>query len=190
MYKMCKTQQSAKRQRHIVDCMNEMLMSTPFHEITVQSLCQSAQIPRKTFYRYFDGKEDVFSAMVDYAMLDYEQFQGPYRDGEAHTSEKDMEKMFCFWRERDDFLTAISRSNLIGKFIERAIYTSFQEKMGMTMATQASDQNMFRVATCFSMCGLFALIWDWRRRGYLETSQEMARIAVRLLTHPLYHPLS
>lgn len=35
MYKVCKTKQSAERQRYIVDCLMEMLFSMPFHEITV-----------------------------------------------------------------------------------------------------------------------------------------------------------
>ena len=93
MYKVCKTKQSAERQRYIVDCLMEMLFSMPFHEITVQALCKKADIPRKTFYRYFEGKEDVFDAMVDQVMLEYERFPGPYRQGEHRTSEKDMEKL-------------------------------------------------------------------------------------------------
>lgn len=190
MYKACKTKQSAERQRSIVDCLMEMLLSMPFQEITVQALCLKADIPRKTFYRYFDGKEDVFDAMVDNVMLEYERFSGPYRVGDRRTSEKDMEKLFSFWREHDAFLTAVSRSGMIGRFIERSIYTSFQEKLGMTLATHQMEPDSFRIATCFSMCGLFALIWDWRRRGYSQTPREMARIAVKLLTQPLYQSLT
>ena len=189
MYKICQTKQSAERQRHIVDCLFEMLKSIPFQDVTAQALCQKSEVPRKTFYRYFDGKEDVFDVMVDYIMLDYERFPGPYREGERRTSEKDMEKMFLFWHEHDDFLTAVSRSGLSGRFIERSIYTSFQEKLGMTMVAQQESLDWFRITTCFSMCGLFALIWDWRRRGYPQTPQEMAHIAVKLLTQPLYRSL-
>ena len=190
MYKVCKTKQSAERQRYVVDCLMEMLFSMPFHEITVQALCKKADIPRKTFYRYFEGKEDVFDAMVDQVMLEYERFPGPYRQGKHRTSEKDMEKLFSFWHEHDAVLTAVSRSGMIGRFIERSIYTSFQEKLGMSSATQQTTPDSFRITTCFSMCGLFALIWDWRRRGYPQTPREMAQITVKLLTQPLYHPLT
>ena len=71
-----------------------MLKSIPFQDVTAQALCQKSEVPRKTFYRYFDGKEDVFDAMVDYIMLDYERFPGPYREGERRTSEKDMKRCF------------------------------------------------------------------------------------------------
>ena len=64
-----------------------------------------------------------------------------------------MEKMFLFWHEHDDFLTAVSRSGLSGRFIERSIYTSFQEKLGMTMVAQQESLDWFRITTCFSMCG-------------------------------------
>ena len=59
----------------------------------------------------------------------------------------------------------------------------------MTMVAQQESLDWFRITTCISMCGLFALIWDWRRRGYPQTPQEMAHIAVKLLTQPLYRSL-
>ena len=81
MYKICQTKQSAERQRHIVDCLFEMLKSIPFQDVTVQALCQKSEVPRKTFYRYFDGKEDVFDAMVDYIMLITSAFPVPTAKG-------------------------------------------------------------------------------------------------------------
>lgn len=59
MYKMCKTRQSAQRQRYISDVLFQMLRKNKLDDISICSLCQKAQIPRRTFYRYFDTLTDV-----------------------------------------------------------------------------------------------------------------------------------
>ena len=59
MYKICKTKQSADRQRYISDVLFKMLLRHSIDEISISSLCQKAKIPRKAFYRYFDTLEDV-----------------------------------------------------------------------------------------------------------------------------------
>lgn len=83
-------------------CLVEMIRSQTFGEITVQALCERAEVPRKAFYRYFDGKEDVFLAVVDHLLLEYEQFDGPYRPGERRTAEKDTENCFCVPMSREN----------------------------------------------------------------------------------------
>ena len=187
MYKVCKTQQSAERQRHIVDCMMEMLHEERFESITVQALCNRAQIPRKTFYRYFEEKDDVISAMADLIMMEYEKFSGPYREGDRRTSTRDMEKLFTFWYQNRDMLDLFDRNSLTQRLIERFIVVGCNENVGERLiARKEDDREMFHMVIKFSVCGLFALILNWRRRGYAQTPQEMAEIAVRLLTQPLY----
>ena len=82
-------------------------------------------------------------------MLDYERFPGPYREGERRTSEKDMEKMFLFWHEHDDFLTAVSRSGLSGTVYRALNLHEFSGKLGMTMVAQQESLDWFRITTCF-----------------------------------------
>ena len=188
MYKACKTALSAQRQRHIVDSMVEMLQSRRFSEVTIQSLCQKAGLPRKTFYRYFDSKEDVIDAMIDFATTDYESFCGPYLEGEPRTSEKDVEKLFLFWLQHKNILDALRRSGMSGRLIGRSMHLSYLEKVGYRLVNQGEEAgpDVFRMTTYFSICGLYVLILDWHHRGCRETPQEMARATYKLLTHPLY----
>ena len=76
MYKDCKTPQSAQRQRHIVSCLVCMMQTQTFQEITVQDLCRKADVPRKSFYRYFECKEDVFTAAIDFLIFDFDPIIG------------------------------------------------------------------------------------------------------------------
>ena len=54
MYKLCKTEESCKRQALIEEVTLDLMHKKPFDEIKVSEICQYADIPRKAFYRYFD----------------------------------------------------------------------------------------------------------------------------------------
>lgn len=149
-------------------------------------------MPRKTFYRYFDGKDAVFTALTDQIMLDYEQYTGPYAEGEKRTSEKEMEKMFLFWYEHRELLSAIVRSNMMGLTLEQFMETGYAERLGkrlVNLPELEDDSKIFRMTTFFTTSGLFAILLDWLRRGCEESPKEMAAMTVQLLTRPLYRAL-
>ena len=149
-------------------------------------------MPRKTFYRYFDGKDAVFTALTDQIMLDYEQYTGPYAEGEKRTSEKEIEKMFLFWYEHRELLSAIVRSNMMGLTLEQFMETGYAERLGkrlVNLPELEDDSKIFRMTTFFTTSGLFVILLDWLRRGCEESPKEMAAMTVQLLTRPLYRAL-
>ena len=58
MYKICKTEESIKRQIEVETALYELLKKKDYVDITVTELCVAVNMPRKTFYRYFDEKTD------------------------------------------------------------------------------------------------------------------------------------
>ena len=57
MYKLCKTEQSANRQRQLEEGLLQIMLTRHFEEVSVSELCDQLQIPRKSFYRYFSSKD-------------------------------------------------------------------------------------------------------------------------------------
>ena len=57
VYKICHTEESSRRQRELELVLLEAMLRQPYERITLTELCQKAQIPRKTFYRYFPTKD-------------------------------------------------------------------------------------------------------------------------------------
>ena len=55
MYKLCKTEQSANRQRSLEQGLLQAMQIKHFDEISVSDLCAQLDVPRKAFYRYFDS---------------------------------------------------------------------------------------------------------------------------------------
>ena len=76
MYNLCKTEQSALRQRQIEDTLLSEMAVRRYEGISVSDLCQKSAIPRKAFYRYFSSKE---GGTVRHA--------GPPADGVWHRSD-------------------------------------------------------------------------------------------------------
>ena len=74
MYKLCKTEQSAKRQRELEQVLLRMMNSTLYEDITVINFCENAGIPRKAFYRYFSSKDGALHALLDHTLLELESF--------------------------------------------------------------------------------------------------------------------
>ena len=71
MYKLCKTEESANRQREIERTLLRLMIDKHYDDITVSEICIEANIPRKSFYRYFDGKEGVKQALLYHTLSEF-----------------------------------------------------------------------------------------------------------------------
>ncbi len=190
MYKACKTQQSAKRQQYIADCLLRMWCRQSYDSITVSALCQDAGVPRKTFYRYFESKDDVFSFVLDSFIVKYENFAGPYLPGENHSVEKDLEKMFSFYQTHDFMIELMLRDDMTSTMVERTAQYIWRQEAGIQLQHTSPSVLSRQMAVLFTTNGLFALVLDWYKKGYPCPAREMALIAQQLLTKPLFETVS
>lgn len=183
MYKQCTTEQSASRQRELVEGMLEALTRQHYDEITVSGLCQQLQIPRKSFYRYFSSKEGALHALIDYALLDFESFQTSRKKESTLTEE--MERIFAYWMHRKKLLDALEKSNLSGILVQRAIGHSVLENKKDRPHLPAEEQQAMEYFMLFAVTGLMSMVIQWHRDGYPQSVKQMADIASRLVTRPM-----
>ena len=189
MYKLCKTEQSANRQRAIEDCLFDFLKQKRYEDITVTELCERMNMPRKAFYRYFDSKEDALYALIDHSMSDYSGFTAD-RAGETDRSlTLEIEEYFKFWYEKRDFLSAIDRSGLIGVFIERPVNYPVNDRISVVRFLPEEDEVSRDKIFKFAFAGLVYTVIAWYRDGFIESTRDMAKIAGRMLRYPLFPSL-
>ncbi len=186
MYKLCKTEQSAARQRDVEEGLLAAMGVQQYEDISVSDLCSQIGIPRKSFYRYFSSKDGALHALLDHTMMEFESFTGPYIDGKARSLQRDLERFFMFWYEQKRLLDALQRSNLSGVLIERAIAQSITESTLPKRFLPGDEREMQEQVTMFSVCGLMSMILQWHYAGYRRTAKQMAQVAVRLVTCPLF----
>ena len=186
MYKLCKTEQSAARQRAIELELLNFLKQKRFEDVTSTELCEKMNMPRKAFYRYFDSKEDALYALIDHSMSDYSGFTAD-RSGETNRSlTREIEEYFKFWYERRDFLSAIDRSGLIGVFIERTVNYPVNDRISVVRFLPGEDDVSRDKIFKFAFAGLVYTVIAWYREGFKESTRDMAKIACRLLREPLF----
>ena len=184
MYKQCRTEQSAARQRVLLEGLQEAMLQQHFDEISVSDLCQQMQIPRKSFYRYFSSKEGALNALIDQSLLDFETFSHTGSQGNG-SAQEDLERLFSYWIHKRKFLDALAKSNLSGVLVHRAIGMSTFESMNGRRFLPAQEQKAQEYLTLLTVTGFLAMVIQWHHDGYPQTVQQMADISLRLFRQPL-----
>lgn len=186
MYKLCKTEQSAARQRELELELLRAMTSRQYEEITVSDLCDQMGIPRKSFYRYFSGKEGALHALIDHTILDFETRFSIASVKEVRSFRKGLEELFRFWKEQKPLLDALARSNLSGVLMERAIANALQDASMTYHYLSPEMQQMRNHATMFGVCGIMSMVITWHHEGYPHNVDHMAKLATQLMTQPLF----
>lgn len=186
MYKLCKTEQSAERQRQLEQGLQKAMLTQQYELISVSDLCDRLEVPRKSFYRYFSSKEGALFALIDHTLMEFIQVPPKSRKSRESAAIADLERFFVFWHERKSFLEALKRSRLSGLLVERATSHALNERL-MPMFLYDEPEHFQKMAMTFVVCGLLSMVLDWHQGGYQQTPAYMAQMATQMLSHPLIH---
>lgn len=186
MYKQCRTEQSAKRQRAIENELERLMLTHRIDGITVSELCERTQMPRKAFYRYFDSIDGALHAMIDHTMAEFHSFGSRYTLHERRSLKRDIEQFFIFWKERRQFLDALDGSSLLGFLIQKSLNYSVSDMVNPEKFLP-NDQDWDRSQVFkFAICGLMTMMIEWYKNGFVTSTAQMARLACRVLSEPLF----
>lgn len=188
MYKLCKTEESAKRQRQLEMGLLAAMENAYYEEISISDLCNQMKIPRKSFYRYFSSKEGALYALLDHTFLEYDRSVVLRRGETSYRRGKELEWFFDFWLMQRRLLDALERSGLSGVFMGRAIYYAVNEHGGPVSAFPKCETFLYDQAVTFITSGLMSIMLQWHHAGYNRTPREMAELATIILSRPLLSP--
>ena len=186
MYKLCKTEQSALRQQQLEAGLLRAMVAKPYDEISISDLCDQLEIPRKSFYRYFSGKDGALHALIDHTLMRFDGYTHEYQRSHERTVLLDLESFFAFWLEYRELLDALMKNSLSGVLIERAIAYALTEEVMPARFLPSDTKAMQREITTFGVCGLMSMVLSWYHRGFDQHPRELARVAARLLGQPLF----
>ena len=185
MYKMCKSEQSAQRQRELEQGLLKAMGSYHYDEISVSDLCDQMGIPRKSFYRYFSGKDGALHALIDHTLMELESFSVSMSPKENRTVAKELECLFLFWKNQKPLLDALERSGLSGILVVRAVEHTLSNDLSPVHFRKQLDRTVREYGTQFGVCGLMSMVLNWHHTHYAQPPEHMAQIALQLLTKPL-----
>ncbi len=185
MYKACKTQESAQRQRQLEQGLLDMMSQHRFEDISISDLCRVLQVPRKTFYRYFESKDGALHSLLNHTLMDYESFSFP-GDGQKRTVRRDLECFFLFWKEKRALLDALAASGLSGVLMERSINFALSDGVLPNRFLPDDTPEIQRHITMFAVCGLLSMVLTWHRENFAHDPRELALAAERVISKPMF----
>ena len=190
MYKLCKTEQSAQRQREIEECFLDLLRYNHYEDVTITEICKKMNMPRKSFYRYFDGKDGIVQSMIHHLVMEYGSTQVQVNGMEGVTLKKEFDVYFSFWKSNADILSVLDKSGLIGRLIECVSGFAMNEYDYVRRYLSDTDDEGKMVAYQFLVSGLMTMMIGWYRGGFKESIDTMSRATVKIITRPLFENLS
>ena len=185
MYKLCKTEQSAQRQRMLEQGLLKAMLNQNYEDISVSDLCDRIGVPRKSFYRYFSGKEGALYALIDHTLLTYDGFVLEGEGGGKVIDRQELERFFLFWKNQKPLLDALTRSNFSGLLVERMVTQAIEEAIAPRTYMSHHSPERRNHAIVFVISGLLAMMLAWHYDNFRQEPQYMAEIAMKLVTEPL-----
>jgi len=182
MYKRCVTEQSARRQRELEAGLLTAMKTHQYEDITVSSLCDELNIPRKSFYRYFSSKEGALFALIDHTLMD---FTGEFFSTRITATVETLERYFIFWKRQAPLLDALRRSGLSGILVQRCIIRAVEEELVSQKLFRQKEKHAQLYVVNFLVSGLVSLVLQWHMNNFQETPHELALIAADIFTSNL-----
>ena len=187
MYKICKTEESARRQREFEVSLLEHMKTHPYDAISVTDLCNDVGIARKNFYRYFGNKDDVLCALLDHTLLDYSKYEIPILDP-TMPAPIEIVQYLSYWQEQKPLLDALAANGISSRLIERVLMHAWQQDTGFLQVLEVGGQKADPNTVLFAVSGIITLVITWHHSGYKESKEQLAATIFRLMTQPIATP--
>lgn len=181
MYRKCVTELSVRHQKQVEDALLTLMGKTPYEDITVTQLCQTAGITRRVFYHLFNNKSDALHALLDHVILDSVSHAPHIRD--------DILRFLLYWRDQQALLDALQENQLTGLLLERMISCILSEDYDVRHWLKTNGWEQQRDVIVFHLSGSMGLIYRWYYSGFRASPEEMAALLKKILTTPLAQKL-
>ncbi len=186
MSKPCKTERAVQQQKLITEALVTLMGQEDYPGITVSDLCRRASIPRRTFYYYYESKDDVLSGLLGEILNECDLETMFSRQEDRRSLEEGFVRFFCYWRDRRGrALDALLRNDLGQQLINRAIQRISTDLKWQELILHNSEHRAV-IGTVLGMSCVYYTLFYWQELGYAQSPQEMAAHVTELLTKPMY----
>ena len=158
MYKICKTEKSMERQKLFQTTLLAMMKKIKYQDITVTSLCKEMEIPRKTFYRYFDTLDDVLTLIIDDTLTE------AFLNLEVKA---DVEGFFSYWKKEKALLDVLEKSGMSSVLVNH-LYMRMENGR---LNKELSDKDLKHASY---VAALMTMLITWHHTGMKHTPKEMS----------------
>lgn len=187
MSKQCQTEFALQRKALLENSLLDLLHSKRYSDITVSDICQAANIPRRTFYHYFESKDDVLDSIVENTMQQcFLSVMFELQFGMDQIKQSFI-RVFQFWqgdnRKKLDILIQNGMESRLMAYSQQWVRT---EKIGFLQNSNL-DPKLVEIGLMVGVTDFFSLLFYWCRNGYQEAPEQMAEYAIWVLPQAFYN---
>ena len=187
MATQCHTEYAVQKKAQLENSLLNLMLRQPYKEISVTDICREADIPRRTFYHYFESKDDVLDSMIENLMQQcfLDSVYG-LRVSPAHMKESFV-RTFRFWDGDNRIkLDALIQNGLESRLMTWSLNFIQAEKIGI-LSNSSLDPKLVEIGLMVGVTDFFSLLYYWSRDGYRETPEQMAEYAIWVLPQAFYN---
>ena len=178
MYKHCNTEESAHRQRQLEQCLLELMADTPYTGITIGQICKQAGVSRKSFYRYFDAKDDCLHALLDHVIMDGSSYYMSATD-ETVTGPEFCIRIFEYWQRQTALLNALEQNGQSLQILQRMIRYILEEEPEYARHMGIPDHSVMEHIV-YTVSGIMGLVLTWHHGGYQKSAEQMGKLLYQM----------
>ena len=181
-----KTERAILQQNRIEDSLLQLLETESYASISVREICSNASIPRRTFYYYFENKEDVLSSMLNRLLLECNLEAMFDSEDDPAALEQGFIRYFQYWHERrKKELCILEKSGLVQELIGCGLKWANSEEQWQKSLSDSTQEVQIIRSVLGVTCVFYALFY-WCENDFAQTPEQMARYVTQLLTHPIH----
>lgn len=186
MTRRFKTERAAQQQRSICTGLVELMLELDYAQITVRDICAKAGIPRRTFYYYFDGKDQVLDHLLGILVREctLESMLPTVADREV--IQAGFARFFRFWRDscRRELKALIKNS--FGEKLVRCSVEWIETESIWAESIRNKITGLGAIGTQIGTTVVFYVLFYWCEGGFIQPEEEVAAYTTELLTKPIY----
>lgn len=151
-----------RAQTYFINALLSIMKEKPYQNITVQELSEIAQYDRRTYYRYFNSKEDILRLYCSHILGEMALMM---KRKNPLTFQSGIIAYFNFWEKYIPFLRLLQQNNLL-HFLEDEQDELLYYHVGISVQPEIPQQlesapPISRYAFYFTSGGLWNILVHW-----------------------------
>lgn len=168
----------AKTQNALIQALGQCISRYRWEDVTVQLLCDTADVSRSTFYAHFEDKQDLLALAVKTMVARLVAEDQGTRNLGLNGKISILPALLRHMREHL-FLFEATRSSMAGRALAHHFETSIGHIIREEVTTSSKHRSMPEHQILFLIGGLFAVLDDWRERSCETPDDDVLRILDR-----------
>jgi len=155
------------------DSLIRLLHEKSIHDISVREICESAQINRTTFYKYYGSPYDLLEGIENELLAKIDGCLGPSDDGNYGNR---LRKVLAYVMDNLELCRLLFNNNVDPEFPGRLISLPRIQEMLSEQLTGGRSEDEVKYISCFIVNGGFGIMRQWINAANPEPPERVASL--------------